>query len=225
MSYRTQPRKIAQCDERVFRPVPNPRRDDPWPADRAHRLATRLEDLFNRQPTGWPTRDMWLKLRPILPLIAFGRVRFRLIRLPREAAFQAAARSPGGTRAESAEHARMKLTAIWWMKATGASDACAECVHVAGRSDACSIKTDWIVECGHTRMGKLVDAIEGMPRGRFTLIPYQPLERWDQTLRPLLAVDFTWDEDASADVAEIRQAERSAIANEMRERMISRLGS
>lgn len=212
MACRSQPRQTGQWNEKTFRPVPNPRKGDPWPTERARHLAERLEALFNRDPSGWPPRDGWIELGPVLKLIAFGEVHMRLIRLPLQACAEASERVIPGTRAESPEHARMKLAAVAWMRGAGARDAGAERVHVAGRSDACSIAQDWIVECGHTRMGKLVDAIAGMPAGRFTLIPYQPLARWDRSVRRLLAVEFTWSAAANAEVEAAAAEKRRALA-------------
>lgn len=216
MAYESQPSAGGQREEKAFRCVPNPRGDAPWPVERARHLATRLERLFNRDPSGWPPRDGWVELGPVLKLMAHGSVQIRLIRLPLQACAEASNRHIFGTRAESAEHIRLKLAAIAWMKGQGARDACAECVHVAGRSDACSIARDWIVECGHTRMGKLVDAIAGMRAGRFTLIPFQPLARWDQSVRPLLAIDFSWTKPASVEAEEFQHQKRRALAYESR---------
>lgn len=194
----------------------------PWSEKRILRLGDRLEAMFNRIPAGWPSRDSWLELEAALPLIARGEISFRLIRLPFAACERAAAEAPYHTRAESAEHKQMKCAARWWMRWSGAADASYEVTRFGGRADVASIRSNWIVECGHTRMGKLADAIAQLPDGRFTLLPYQPVERWDRTARRLLAIDFSWTASASEEVGRAIDEKRRAAADSVWEKMAHR---
>lgn len=149
----------------------------------------RLSRLFDRRNDRWGARSSRSSARMIASLIDVGRLSVRAHRLPMSACGSAATIPPSSS-GESTDHRRMKRAAMEWMRSEGATDAKEEVLGYTGKFDVYSADADWIVECGNSDMGKLLDAIRDDERPRFTLIPYQATEWRDGSHRRLIAVDF-----------------------------------
>jgi len=163
-----------------------------------------LTTLFNRRCEAWGWRDSATEWQDTLAAFEAGRIKMRIERLPLDAVTQAAAARIIRHGNEGEQHAQMKRAALLWMQSEGAADAKAEVRGVVGIADAYSFNTNWIVECGNTRFGKLADAVLWEDAPRFTLIPFQDMEWEDGSPRRLIAIDFSWDADVTEDLAMAR---------------------
>jgi len=167
----------------------------------------RLTNLFNRRCEAWGWRDTATEYPDALAAFEAGRIAVHIRRLPLDAVVTASRDKIWRHGNEGVDHARIKRAALLWMQGAGAADAKAEVRGVVGIADAYSDSANWIVECGNTRFGKLAEAITWEDTPRFTLIPFQDLERDDGTPRRLIAIDFSWSRDVTEDV-ENAQIER-----------------
>lgn len=165
-----------------------------------NRVALQLSRLFARHAQGWGARGPMSEADHVYPFIVSGRLRPKLARLPVEAAAVGLAARVFATRRESEPHLRLKEAGLWWMRESGANDARLEAWFPGGKADAYSEEQGWAVECGVTRLGKLQDAASSLSKGRFTLLPFQPLTWADGRPRGLLALEFEWGDELRADL-------------------------
>lgn len=139
--------------------------------------AQRLQSLFTRQDDGWGARDC---VTVGHPLFHVDGLKVTWARLPLGVCEQALkSRGIAGQARESREHMTMKRAAVLWMLHDGAKDASEEVYCLVGRADACSLKRNWIVECGKTGVSKLVTVVASGEPIRFSLIPFQDLTKRD----------------------------------------------
>lgn len=177
--------------------------------ERVDRMLGRIDGLFSRNPSGWGTRDGLGAIELLIAPFIAGRIRVRVVHLPLKAC-RFGLRDTHSTSSETLAHCQMKSAAIAWMKAEGATDAFPEQACVIGRADAYSQKACWVVECGHTAMRKLTEAVACPEPIRFTLIPFQNQTWSDGSCRRLVAADFEWDADLQGEVFEFQSAKRRA---------------
>ncbi|WP_238231576.1 hypothetical protein [Methylobacterium thuringiense] len=182
------------------------------------KVRERVGDLFNRDDLGWAwsRRDCPTTIDLFLGAYAKGHLSVGLARIPLRHCLAAHAADPYPTGNESKRHARMKHAAVLWMRECGAADARDEVECAAGRADAYSATADWAVECGNTRIGKLVSCIECSKRPLFTLIPYQNEHRPDGRVRSLVGVHFAWSPQLTTAVRERLDRRAEAAAEAMR---------
>lgn len=164
------------------------------------RTCRKLDAIFTRRQDGWGARDNITDSPHLVAAFSAGRVKMRLSRLPLHGCIYAQQGTPRRVGGESLEHARLKRAAACWMAASGAQDVTREHQTLAGTADAYSFDHNWIVECGNTRFSKLRQAVMHDSHPRFTLIPYQPTYCADGTPRRMIAIDFEWSRDLTADL-------------------------
>lgn len=177
---------------------------------RVYRMIGAIDALFSRNPSGWGSRDNLDAIEPLILPFMKGRIRVRFIHLP-QAACDFGMRNNHSTRSETLAHSRMKSAAIAWMKAEGAKDAWEERPCIVGRADAYSDEARWVVECGHTAMGKLTSAVACAKPTRFSLIPFQTMTWRDGSTRRLVAADFHWDAGLQPEVEAFLHAKNAAL--------------
>lgn len=166
----------------------------------SNRVSDKLNTLFTRRQDGWGPRDDIRSSPHLVAAFLAGRVKIRIWRLSAWDCWLAGGNDLHLTGGESPDHARLKAAAALAMRSQGADDADLEQETMTGRADVYSRSQNWIVECGNTRFSKLRQAVMHDSHPRFTLIPYQPTHCADGTSRRLIAIDFEWSRDLTADL-------------------------
>ena len=188
-------------------------------------FAWRLRRLFTRKRDGFGARAPGIYVGLLADPFRSGMLRVEMRRLPAAACEEAAGLPRLSQRGESQDHIRMKHAGRTWMRLSGARDAELEVAGYDGRFDAYSLSHDWIVECGNSNIDKLVEAIGDADRPRFTLIPWQDVERHDGSPRRLIAADFSWDRELRDilihAIAEDQAARMQRVERAYRNRMIA----